>query len=172
MSLSDLTPAERNQLLNVLWEQSLVGVALVREDGTFEYVNPTFCQVVEYSEPELQRKTYQEITHPEDVEADVALAEQVHDMARSSYVMRKRYLTKTGRIVWVILSVQPLTIDGEFRYFVSQISEVLPVLPVTPALVIKPKLDLLKLIKEHYPWAIILLGSVAYTISEVLRVLK
>lgn len=110
-------------LLSEIWRESMVGIALVSEDGKFLFVNPAFCDIVEYSEPELQTRTFQSITHPDDVGADTVMANQVHDDAREKYYMIKRYITKRGHVVTVKLFVNPVKKDDKFVFFLSQIIE-------------------------------------------------
>lgn len=159
----------------MLWDRALVGKALLSREGHFLYANPVFCQITEYSEHELQGLTSQAITHPADLQADVSQAEEVAALTRESYFMKKRYLTKTGHVVWVVLAVSPLIIGGKFRMFLVHVSEVVRVNQGPPPIVepspprkalMEP---LLKLIRENYPWVILFLGSVAYTAAEVLK---
>lgn len=112
-----------------LWEKSLIGIALVAEDGTFIHANPAFCKITEYVEAELQRKKYQDITHPEDVDADMEMAERTARGHIAGYTMKKRYLTKTGRIVWIVLRVSPVRVKERLEFFVSQASEVIELSP-------------------------------------------
>lgn len=162
-----LTSEEREALLNTLWHRSLVGVAILDAKGRFKHANPAFCDVVEYSEPELQLKTFHEITHPQDLMADVQMAEEVHESRRDHYVMKKRYITKTGRIVWVVLAVDPLLVEGEFHYFVSQISEVVAVeTPANPPAKRKP---ILPFVKEYLAVGLAVLAAVAILIAEIIK---
>ena len=172
MHSTNLSDAERDSLFKTLWNRSLVGVAILDRDGRFHQANPAFCAVVEYSEPELQAKRWQDITHPEDLAPAISLTQDIAEGRRDGYVMKKRYISKTGQVVWVVMSAERLEVAGVFHYFVKQISEVLPVhQPPAPVVVArKPLLEpLLKLIRENYPWVIILLGAVAYTVAEVLK---
>ena len=173
MQPGDLKDAEKNSLLSTLWNRSLVGVAILDREGRFHQANPAFCAVVEYSEPELQNKRWQDITHPDDLAPAVSVTNDIADGRRDGYVMKKRYLSKTGEVVWVVMSAERLEVAGVFHYFVKQISEVLTVHPA-PALVpvVEKKIQaapLLKLIRENYPWIVLLLGAVAYTAAEVLK---
>lgn len=108
-------------VIEELWDKCLIGVAIIKEDGTFLFANPAFCDIVEYSEVELRNRTYQSITHPDDLESDVELAKQTSSLERSKYYMIKRYITKRGKLVNVRLFVNPIKKDGEFLYFLSQI---------------------------------------------------
>ena len=123
---------EKIILFNAMWQDSIAGIALVEEDGTFMHVNPAFCKIVEYTEAELRKIDYQTITVPEDVDPDVNLAAQVAAGQIPSYDMIKSYISKTRRLVWVHLKVvfipHPFKKDEKgnpaFRYFLSQIVEI------------------------------------------------
>lgn len=111
---------------DLLWERAIGGVALLAHDGTFIKVNPAFCKIVEYTEQELQMKTYSDITASQDAEIDRGLAKEVADGTRNEYDMIKSYETKTRRLVWVHLRVTKLVDEetGEFQMFLSQIFEI------------------------------------------------
>lgn len=108
-------------VLKSFWDECLVGVALLESDGTFVFANPAFCNIVEYTEPELRARTYQSITHPDDVDADTELATDTSNLQRDKYFMVKRYITKRGKVITVRLCVNPIVKDGEFLLFLSQI---------------------------------------------------
>jgi diguanylate cyclase (GGDEF)-like protein/PAS domain S-box-containing protein len=102
-----------------------IGIALVATDGHWMQVNPALCDLLGYDQESLLTMTFQEITHPDDLKADMALVEDVLAGRRSSYQMRKRYICADGRIIWILLSVA-VVLDDEGRpsHFVSQIQDV------------------------------------------------
>ena len=62
--------------LRFLWDAAPIGLAKVSRDGKFISVNPRFAEMVGYSASELAyNKTFQQITHPDDLDADVSEAE-------------------------------------------------------------------------------------------------
>ena len=114
----------KSAMWDVLWQNAIGGIAIIDNDGTFIRANPAFCRIVDYAEPELQKKTFQEITVPGDVEADEDLFNEVKSGKLSGYDMIKAYITKRGQIVWVHLRVNPFEIDGVYHYSISQVFEV------------------------------------------------
>jgi len=114
----------KSALWDVMWQNAIGGIAIVDKDGTFLRANPAFCRIVEWSEPELQQKQFREITAPGDVEADVDLFDEVASGKRPHYDMVKSYITKSGKVVWVHLRVNPFVIDGVYHYSISQVFEV------------------------------------------------
>ena len=120
--MQSLGDEECRAILSVLWERSITGLALVAEDGTFLRANPSYCRLVEYSEPELRRRKFQDITDPEDVQADVAMAAAVRSGSQTGYEMVKTYFTKTKRPQPVLLRVTGLWMNSRFIYFVAEVA--------------------------------------------------
>lgn len=109
-------------LLETLWSESITGLALVNEDGSFRRANPSFCRIVEYTEVELKKLKFQDITSPEDTAADVEMARLVAAGEYPGYEMTKSYITKTRRHQAVLLRVTGLWINDRFTYFVGEIA--------------------------------------------------
>jgi PAS domain S-box-containing protein len=100
-------------------------MALVALDGRFVRVNRALCEILRYSADELTTMTFQAITHPDDVDADVVAARQLAQNEIPRYHMEKRYVRKDGSIVDVLLNVSILRgHDGAPRYFISQIEDI------------------------------------------------
>jgi len=98
---------------------SAIGMSLVSLDGRWLEANPALCQIVGYSEKELLTKTFQEITHPDDLETDLAYVRQILAGEILAYKMEKRYFHKSGHVVWVLLSVSLVRdIQNQPLYFV------------------------------------------------------
>lgn len=102
-----------------------IGMALVSPEGRFLQVNRSLCHLLGYAEEELLAASFQAITHPDDLEADLLLVQQLLDGAIPSYTLEKRYFHKNGGIVWVLLSVSLVRDEaGAPLYFISQIQDV------------------------------------------------
>jgi PAS domain S-box-containing protein len=78
-----------------------VGVAQNGIDGRFEYVNSGFCSIVGYTPEELSQLTWQQITHPDDLQSDLSRAQLVLAGKMPHYTIEKRYIRKDGTPVWV-----------------------------------------------------------------------
>ena len=107
------------------FEFAPIGIALVSLEGKWLKVNRSLCDLLGYSTEELYQKNFQEITHPDDLEADLNYVQQLIRGEIVSYQMEKRYFHKSGTIVWVLLSVSLVrTSDGNPAYAISQIQDI------------------------------------------------
>jgi diguanylate cyclase (GGDEF)-like protein/PAS domain S-box-containing protein len=101
------------------------GVAIVGLDGTFLHVNQKLTEIVGYPADELSRITFQEIAHPDDLDADLAQVDALIAGKIDSYEMEKRYFTKAGHLIWVLLAVAIVRDeDGSPRHFISQLQDI------------------------------------------------
>ncbi|HEU4912227.1 MAG TPA: PAS domain S-box protein [Actinomycetes bacterium] len=102
-----------------------IGMALVELDGRFREVNAAFCRIVGYSADELVGGTFQRITHPEDLDADLDNVARLIAGTQEHYAMDKRYITAQGGVVWVRLAVSlARDVDDRPAYFVAQVQDV------------------------------------------------
>ena len=93
------------QDFQLLFESAPIGMGILSLDTKFLRVNKAFCDIVGYSKSELLGRSVMEITHPEDVETNMVLDQQLLEGERASFELRKRYVHKSGRTVPVILKV-------------------------------------------------------------------
>ena len=107
------------------FENAPIGMALVGLDGKWLQVNRALCEIVGYSEEELLRSTFQEITHPDDLDSDLSQVKKLLRGEVKSYKMEKRYFHKSGSVVWIMLSVSLVhSAEGLPLHFVSQIQDI------------------------------------------------
>jgi PAS domain S-box-containing protein len=87
--------------------------------------NEALCCILGYPLDELVTKSLQDITHPDDLTADLSEVERMLDGTIDSYGMDKRYLRKDGAIVWTRLTVSCVRkSDGLIDYFVSVVEDI------------------------------------------------
>lgn len=108
-----------------VFQQTPTGKAVVALDGKFVAVNPKLCSIVGYSSEELATRNFAEITHPEDLAADL---EHVNDLLagrNDSYAMEKRYIHKDGSPVWVEINVALVrTESGAPDHFIAVVLDI------------------------------------------------
>jgi PAS domain S-box-containing protein len=102
-----------------------IGMALVGLDGSWIEVNDRVCEILQRPREELLGLTFQDITHPEDLDTDLGYAQQLLDGQIAHYEMDKRYLRPSGEVVWALLSGSIVRgDDGEPLYFIAQIVDI------------------------------------------------
>jgi PAS domain S-box-containing protein len=89
--------------LQALFEGAAVGVGLADGEGQMVECNPTLATITGYSVEELLAMRFADFTHPDDVEADLALLRELMAGERDVYQLEKRYVRKDGETVWVNL---------------------------------------------------------------------
>lgn len=109
--LADEARARSEAIFAALFSSTNVGICVVDEDGSFLEANRAYQEILGYSGAELRTLTFQQITHPEDVAANMALRDGDVPGERT-FRMEKRYVRKDGSVVWVDLSGAPLHVDG------------------------------------------------------------
>lgn len=132
-SSRDITARVRAQALlresehrfRLAMENAPIGMALVGLDGAFLSVNDSLCELLGRSAETLRSLTFQDITHPEDLDLDLRFAEQLLAGDINHYRMEKRYLLPDGGVVWALLGGS-LVRDEESRplYFIAQIVDI------------------------------------------------
>lgn len=118
------TKEAREERLKRTFEFAPIGMALVSTEGRWLQVNPALSEMLGYRSDELLDLTFQDITHPDDLDADLANVRKVLDGEIATYQMMKRYIHKDGDEIWGHLSVSLVRDDeGKPAYFISQIQD-------------------------------------------------
>ena len=116
---------ESEERFRLTIDEAPIGMALVALNGRFVRVNHALCDITGYSAEELTQLTFQEITHPDDLDTDVGMADRLARGEIPRYQLEKRYIRKDGSIVDIMLSVSLMrTADDVARYFISQIEDI------------------------------------------------
>ncbi len=116
---------ESEKRFRATFEQAAVGITHVSTEGRFLRINQKFCDIVGYSKDEMLGLTFQDITHPDDIDADLEHVRRLLAGEAATYVMEKRYKQKNGESVWVNLTVSLLQEDtGIPRYFISAVEDI------------------------------------------------
>lgn len=114
-----------NQLFQLAFEQAAIGMAMVMPDGRWRKVNAALCDMLGYTSEELYQLTFQDITHPKDLDKDLGYLRETLSGERQSYQIDKRYIHKCGHTVWAQLNVSlARDADGDPMYFISQIQDI------------------------------------------------
>jgi PAS domain S-box-containing protein len=101
------------------------GMGFVGRDGSWLKANRALCEMLGYSEEELLQRRVSDITHPDDVSADVEELSRLISGETTSYHLVKRYYRKDGRLIWVSLAVAPVhNAEGVPTYFIGQVQDI------------------------------------------------
>jgi PAS domain S-box-containing protein len=101
-----------------------VGIAHVGLDGRWLRFNDRLCEITGYSREELSVRTFQDITHPDDLEDDLDNVDALLEGRADRYMMEKRYLRRDGAPIWVNLTVSLMRSNGAPAYFISVIEDI------------------------------------------------
>ncbi|MDT4290082.1 EAL domain-containing protein [Methylomonas sp. MO1] len=90
---------EREQQLRSFYELNLVGLTITSPDQGWIRVNNCLCRMLEYSEQELRGMNWAQLTHPEDLAADLEQFNRVLANEIDGYSLEKRFISRTGKII-------------------------------------------------------------------------
>ena len=106
------------------FDLAAIGMALVSPQGAWLRVNRALCDLLGYSEEELLRGNFQDVTHTDDVGNDLANLYRLMQGETLRCQVEKRYVHRQGQIVWALNSVS-LVRDGDNQpaHFIFQIQD-------------------------------------------------
>jgi PAS domain S-box-containing protein len=108
-----------------LFDEAPIGAGIVGLDYRFQHVNNEYCRITGYSAEEMTALTFAEITHPDDLNADLEFTTALTAGEIDQYRMEKRYIRKDGAVTWVRLSVRLLrNPDGKPLYFLPLVEDI------------------------------------------------
>lgn len=124
MEGADAWLREAEQRFRVAFENAPIGKALVTPEGRFLRVNQALSEIVGYPPDELVTMTFQEITHPDDLDTDLSDVRRLLAGTIRTYSIEKRYFHADGHVVWIDLSVALVKDDDVPLYFIVQAQDI------------------------------------------------
>jgi PAS domain S-box-containing protein len=116
---------ESEERFRSAFEAAAIGMAIVSPDGRFVKVNAALCDLLGYSAEVLQTRSFQDVTHPDDIEADLEQARRLAAGEIRSYQMEKRYIHRDGHVIWIRLTGSAVRdASGRLVHFIAQIEDV------------------------------------------------
>jgi diguanylate cyclase (GGDEF)-like protein/PAS domain S-box-containing protein len=107
------------------FELPLTGRAITSPDKGWIDVNATLCEMLAFTRDELMQMTWSELTHPDDLAADLAQFNRILAEEINGYDMEKRFLRKDGHVIHTHLAVQCLRRpDRSVDYIVALIQDI------------------------------------------------
>jgi PAS domain S-box-containing protein len=117
--------ADSEARFRVTFENAPIGIAHVAPDGRWIRVNAVLSRILGYSADELTTKSFQDITHPDDLATSMARVDQMCSGKVDRYEADKRYLRKGGAIVWARVTVSCVrNSHGLIDYFVTVVEDI------------------------------------------------
>ncbi len=109
----------------VTFENAAIGMALVDLDGHPLQSNRALQQLLGYSNDELRDMDFTQFTHPEDVRADLELFRELIEGQRERYQIEKRYLRKSGGLVYTRLTVSAVrSLAGTAEFAIGMVEDI------------------------------------------------
>lgn len=129
----DITERKRKEKLlfesefrfDKLYENGPFGMVMADSEFRFKKANPAFCNIMGFSEAELQSLTFRDITHPDDLANDLVNVRMLMNHEIRVYKTEKRYIRKDGQIIWASLTVtSTFSSEGQFLYNLGIVEDI------------------------------------------------
>ncbi|WP_407342806.1 PAS domain S-box protein [Pengzhenrongella phosphoraccumulans] len=116
---------EAEEKFRVMMDHGVTGMAVLSPQGRFILVNPALCQILGRDAERLESLAWTEVTHPDDVDRDRHLVEQLVTGQVPSFRVRKRYLRPDATVVWSDVSASCVRNDDQsVKFFIAQVLDV------------------------------------------------
>jgi PAS domain S-box-containing protein len=107
------------------FDDAAIGMAVIAPTGRWQSVNAALCEMLGYGELELRQKTFQELTHPEDLFADVEQLRALSERQTSGYELEKRFVRRDGSAIWVLERISAVADNtGAVVQFICQVQDI------------------------------------------------
>ncbi|TAK08714.1 MAG: PAS domain S-box protein [Candidatus Manganitrophaceae bacterium] len=116
---------ESEERFRAIFNQAPSGISVVNPQGSYLDLNERLSEMMGYTKEELLARTFQDITHPDDLAPNLEFKERLLAGEIHTYKMEKRYIRKDGRIVWTNLTVSPVyDRSGRLKYLVAIVDDI------------------------------------------------
>jgi PAS domain S-box-containing protein len=111
--------------LKAIVNNAPIGIATSDSNMQFKSANEAFCRIVGYSEDELQKRSFRDITYPADVENSNKEMKELFCGNVPYFSQEKRYVRKDGNIIYGKVIVSAIRNDkGEPVLFVAELEDI------------------------------------------------
>ncbi|WP_204137342.1 PAS domain S-box protein [Halomicronema sp. CCY15110] len=116
---------DNEELFRRAFDDAPIGISLISPAGRYLRVNKCYCDLLEYSQEELLQINFQDITHPDDLEADLSALQQMNQGAAQTFQLEKRYIAKSGTVIPVVLYASSIRdAEGTPLYSVGHVQDI------------------------------------------------
>lgn len=120
----DPTPAGTGKRFRAMFDNAAVGIAEITPDGTWLRVNARLARMTGHSTASLLATRYHDLTHPDDVDADLARIAVMRAGADDSFSLDKRCSRRDGSFIWVTATLSCVRAEnGGIEYIVAIIED-------------------------------------------------
>ena len=117
--------ANKEEQLRRTFDYAFIGMATLDLKGNWLSANKSICKMLGYSEEELKKTSFIELTHPNDRKSGKSEIVEMIIGKRESFQSEKRYIKKNGVTLWALLSVSIVRdINNKPLHFVAQIDNI------------------------------------------------
>ena len=118
--VAPLAEREEARGLRATIELAPIGIAHFSPDGRFLLANDHLCQMLGCHRDDLLRRTFQEITFPDDLQACLHLNAEVAAGVRPHYALEKRFVRPDGSVLWARVTVSAVRDhQGALSFFIG-----------------------------------------------------
>ncbi len=122
---AELAKNQSEAQLRAFYELDLVGLTITSPEKGWIRINDSLCKMLEYPEQALHQMTWAELTHPDDLAADVEQFNRLLANEINGYALEKRFVSRTGKIIPTQLVVRSARkANGELDYVVAMVEDI------------------------------------------------
>jgi PAS domain S-box-containing protein len=122
---AEARPHASERLFRTTFDRAVVGIAHVAPNGRWLRFNQRLCDLLGYTRDELATRTFQDVTHPDDLAASLACLRRLLAGEQDAGELDKRYLRKDGTYIWVHVTFTPVrTPEGAPDYFITMVQDI------------------------------------------------
>jgi PAS domain S-box-containing protein len=116
---------ENEKRAGTIVKNALIGIATSGRDKRFISANPAFCRILGFTEEELQKLTFRDITHPEDLKESIANMKALEKGDTVSFMQQKRYIRKDGTVIYGRIMVSAIRDESDKPIlFVAELEDI------------------------------------------------
>ena len=108
-----------------VFDFSNIGIAIADDSGIAIDINDEFSRLVGFSKDELIGKKFADITHGDDRAIEAEFLQKIRDNQVESCRFEKRYIAKSGAIIWADVAIAPRRNEQEeIDFFIGMVMDI------------------------------------------------
>ena len=118
--------AQSDRFLRQFYDLPFIGIALSSPTSKrWLQCNDRLCEILGYSRAEMTRMSWEQMTHPDDLAADIRQFERIVRGESDGYLIDKRFVRKDGTTVSTSLDIKCVRLpDGSPDYLVATVQDI------------------------------------------------